>query len=285
MNNEQIITSELLEILFNSISDDINLEKIIKNMFYFLRENTYSNNLIHSALLKFFSEKYDYLLSTHNINFSQIKVLLNEIIINNNEKGEESEQVEQVEEESEEIPEIHIPEEELINLNQQNYNLYPPFNFFNFYLNNPINQNVQLINDPFYNFELPPPQFQPNLFNDTFYNALFLNEINISNIEIDMYNILTGNFYQSYDVSIFKPINIVINENELNELKIIKYKDLKEKEKYTECSICLSEFNEETELRLLKCDHGYHKICIDEWLIKYNNNCPVCRNSQNSKNI
>jgi hypothetical protein len=167
----------------------------------------------------------------------------------------------------------------------QNYNLYQPFDFFNFYLNNPINPNVQLINDPLYNFELPPPQLQPNLFNDTFFNTPFINEINISNIQIDMYNILNGNFYQSYDIFIPKSNNIVINENDLNELKIIKYNDLEEKEKYTECSICLSEFNEETELRLLKCDHGFHKICIDEWLIKYNNNCPVCRNNQNSQNI
>ncbi|KAL2892629.1 RING-H2 finger protein ATL51 [Bienertia sinuspersici] len=49
----------------------------------------------------------------------------------------------------------------------------------------------------------------------------------------------------------------------------------------TECAVCLSEFNEEENLRLMpNCEHAFHIPCIDEWL-KSNSNCPLCRSSMN----
>ncbi|KAL2343823.1 hypothetical protein Fmac_005108 [Flemingia macrophylla] len=45
----------------------------------------------------------------------------------------------------------------------------------------------------------------------------------------------------------------------------------------TECSVCLSEFQEEESLRLLpKCNHAFHLPCIDTWLGSHTN-CPMCR--------
>lgn len=45
----------------------------------------------------------------------------------------------------------------------------------------------------------------------------------------------------------------------------------------TECSVCLSEFEEGERLRLLpKCSHAFHLPCIDMWL-KSHSNCPLCR--------
>ncbi|EPS59990.1 hypothetical protein M569_14815, partial [Genlisea aurea] len=45
----------------------------------------------------------------------------------------------------------------------------------------------------------------------------------------------------------------------------------------TDCSICLNEFRENEDLRLLpKCSHAFHVPCIDEWL-RSQKNCPVCR--------
>lgn len=45
----------------------------------------------------------------------------------------------------------------------------------------------------------------------------------------------------------------------------------------TECSVCLSEFQEEEMLRLLpKCNHAFHVSCIDTWL-RSHTNCPLCR--------
>ncbi|XP_019056071.1 PREDICTED: E3 ubiquitin-protein ligase Os04g0590900 [Nelumbo nucifera] len=44
-----------------------------------------------------------------------------------------------------------------------------------------------------------------------------------------------------------------------------------------DCSVCLSEFQEDESLRLLpKCSHAFHVTCIDTWL-KSHSNCPLCR--------
>ncbi|KAF9674751.1 hypothetical protein SADUNF_Sadunf10G0159500 [Salix dunnii] len=43
------------------------------------------------------------------------------------------------------------------------------------------------------------------------------------------------------------------------------------------CAICLSEFEEGEELRILpECLHSYHVECIDMWLHSHTN-CPMCR--------
>lgn len=45
----------------------------------------------------------------------------------------------------------------------------------------------------------------------------------------------------------------------------------------TDCSVCLSEFEEDESLRLLpKCSHAFHVNCIDMWLLSHKN-CPLCR--------
>ncbi|PQQ11697.1 hypothetical protein Pyn_33441 [Prunus yedoensis var. nudiflora] len=45
-----------------------------------------------------------------------------------------------------------------------------------------------------------------------------------------------------------------------------------------ECVICLEEFREGQECRLLAiCNHSYHKSCIDQWLAVTESNCPLCR--------
>lgn len=45
----------------------------------------------------------------------------------------------------------------------------------------------------------------------------------------------------------------------------------------TDCSVCLSEFEEDESLRLLpKCSHAFHIPCIDAWL-RSHKNCPLCR--------
>ncbi|GAB2260303.1 hypothetical protein Droror1_Dr00011158 [Drosera rotundifolia] len=44
-----------------------------------------------------------------------------------------------------------------------------------------------------------------------------------------------------------------------------------------DCSVCLTEFEEGEDLRLLpKCSHAFHVCCIDTWL-RSHKNCPLCR--------
>lgn len=44
-----------------------------------------------------------------------------------------------------------------------------------------------------------------------------------------------------------------------------------------ECAICLANFEDGERVRLLPCQHLFHKACIDEWLIKIKKFCPSCR--------
>ncbi|KAM1315897.1 hypothetical protein ACFX10_019423 [Malus domestica] len=44
-----------------------------------------------------------------------------------------------------------------------------------------------------------------------------------------------------------------------------------------DCAICLEEFTEGQECRLLDdCKHSFHKLCIDEWLATRKTYCPLC---------
>ncbi|XP_059956501.1 E3 ubiquitin-protein ligase RLIM-like [Mesoplodon densirostris] len=54
------------------------------------------------------------------------------------------------------------------------------------------------------------------------------------------------------------------------------------------CSICLTEYTENSKLRILPCSHEYHIHCIDRWLSE-NSTCPICRrqvvDSNESENL
>ncbi|KAL6989870.1 RING-type E3 ubiquitin transferase [Sarracenia purpurea var. burkii] len=48
---------------------------------------------------------------------------------------------------------------------------------------------------------------------------------------------------------------------------------------FTECAVCLNEFQEQDKLRAIpNCAHAFHVDCIDVWL-QSNINCPLCRTS------
>ena len=42
------------------------------------------------------------------------------------------------------------------------------------------------------------------------------------------------------------------------------------------CSICLEDFERSDKTLTLRCNHQFHKTCIDEWLVK-RSSCPYCR--------
>lgn len=44
------------------------------------------------------------------------------------------------------------------------------------------------------------------------------------------------------------------------------------------CAICLAEFVHGEIVRVLpRCNHMYHKECIDQWLVVRSRSCPICR--------
>mmetsp|Transcript_56715 Transcript_56715/g.159183 ORF Transcript_56715/g.159183 Transcript_56715/m.159183 type:complete len:339 (-) Transcript_56715:45-1061(-) len=42
------------------------------------------------------------------------------------------------------------------------------------------------------------------------------------------------------------------------------------------CSICLACYAMGEQLRVLRCGHYFHRSCVDTWLLKHCNSCPLC---------
>ncbi|KAL9663172.1 hypothetical protein QQ045_028011 [Rhodiola kirilowii] len=65
----------------------------------------------------------------------------------------------------------------------------------------------------------------------------------------------------------------------IDALPVFIYKDIMGPKEPYDCAVCLCEFNEEDNLRLLPmCSHAFHTGCIDTWLLS-SSTCPICRNS------
>ncbi|KAF9913914.1 hypothetical protein BX616_009316 [Lobosporangium transversale] len=43
------------------------------------------------------------------------------------------------------------------------------------------------------------------------------------------------------------------------------------------CAVCIDEFVEGEEIRMLPCHHEFHCECIDPWLIRKSSTCPLCK--------
>ena len=43
-----------------------------------------------------------------------------------------------------------------------------------------------------------------------------------------------------------------------------------------ECSICYAQYTAGDTVRVLQCGHEFHVNCVDEWLTRHRNKCPVC---------
>ncbi|KAF9448794.1 hypothetical protein P691DRAFT_775161 [Macrolepiota fuliginosa MF-IS2] len=43
------------------------------------------------------------------------------------------------------------------------------------------------------------------------------------------------------------------------------------------CLICLDDYEEQDEIRVMGCRHAFHRGCVDKWLQTGKNNCPACR--------
>jgi hypothetical protein len=99
--------------------------------------------------------------------------------------------------------------------------------------------------------------------------------LNIDSSENQMFeNFLNQTLDESIDLSTNKC-------NKALEIDSIKYKNLDNKEKYEKsCSICITEYDDDSDVSVLKCNHLFHNSCIIEWSM-YKTTCPVCRNDLN----
>ncbi|KAF3436472.1 hypothetical protein FNV43_RR23564 [Rhamnella rubrinervis] len=63
----------------------------------------------------------------------------------------------------------------------------------------------------------------------------------------------------------------------LNTLPVFIYSNTTSHDTLLECSVCLSEFENEERGRVLpKCNHSFHVECIDAWF-QFHSSCPLCR--------
>lgn len=72
-----------------------------------------------------------------------------------------------------------------------------------------------------------------------------------------------------------------LDDAQIKSIAVFKYKkgDAFFSTAVTDCSVCLSEFQDDESVRLLPmCNHVFHLPCIDTWL-KSNSSCPLCRSS------
>ena len=44
-----------------------------------------------------------------------------------------------------------------------------------------------------------------------------------------------------------------------------------------DCSVCLTQYEPESEINCLSCGHLFHKVCLEKWLNYSNVTCPLCR--------
>lgn len=120
-------------------------------------------------------------------------------------------------------------------------------------LNNAINLNAENSNFVF--------SFLPNN------NNLINNTDIVNQILSNMTNIVNNTNNTQEDV------NITMDKDDIDNLKIVKYSS----DKNTSCSICLMDIKKDDDIFKIKCDHFFHKDCLEKWLRDYNYLCPICR--------
>jgi peptide methionine sulfoxide reductase MsrA len=96
-----------------------------------------------------------------------------------------------------------------------------------------------------------------------------LNEFNFShdNNNNNNNNEIENNLYEN--------IITTLTDDEFKKLEQINY-NISNIDK-NNCNICLELFNNHEKIIKLKCTHYYHIKCIEKWLKKHNNKCPMCR--------
>jgi hypothetical protein len=108
--------------------------------------------------------------------------------------------------------------------------------------------------------------FLSNIFNN---QNNITNITNISNLFQNIMNNNINNNINNIDIDTNKyPIetynNLIINIKQKNS---------------DNCIICQDLFDINTNVKILDCEHCFHPECIDKWLKKCSNLCPICRNN------
>ncbi|KAF8119023.1 hypothetical protein N665_0001s0079 [Sinapis alba] len=82
---------------------------------------------------------------------------------------------------------------------------------------------------------------------------------------------------ETFDFRICQPESFL--EEFRNKTPTLKFESLCrcKKQADNECSVCLSNFEEDSDVNKLKCGHLFHKTCLEKWIDYWNITCPLCR--------
>ena len=62
-----------------------------------------------------------------------------------------------------------------------------------------------------------------------------------------------------------------------NAVKNLSKRTYKGNEQYDTCVICTDEFADNAFVTELSCEHVFHPLCIEKWLLDYSSVCPMCK--------
>ncbi|KAK1425851.1 hypothetical protein QVD17_21212 [Tagetes erecta] len=86
-----------------------------------------------------------------------------------------------------------------------------------------------------------------------------------------------GDAYQRQLQQLFTLHDCGLDQALIDALPVFSYKELMGLKEPFDCAVCLCEFTQKDNLRLLPlCSHAFHMHCIDTWLLS-NSTCPLCR--------
>lgn len=77
-----------------------------------------------------------------------------------------------------------------------------------------------------------------------------------------------------------------MERDRINQIEVFKYKKKKDviKGEEEQCPICITEFENDEDVRRLPCKHLFHPTCVDTWLVQ-NSHCPCCKLDLNNADI
>lgn len=291
--DNDIISYDIVESVFLTLQyeNKENIREIIKGVINFLKENNLTEGQIRRTLKRFFLLRKDYIFVEFGIRYANIGEIVEELI---------TPVVQQNESDSNGSESTEHSESNENQQTQQPLNTHFS-NLFNIQYMDQEPFNHQLYNQNLFNTNIFGQTTQINTLNqstiDVVNSLLGGHQQNIEYIQQPIYmhfpiNQLAGDFglaLNMFNIILQNPpinaphmedVKNVINSEELSKLPIKTLAEV-DNEKHKACPICLEDYNKESQLRILKCEHSFHPDCIDKWLTDCDYKCPVCRDDTN----
>lgn len=180
--------------------------------------------------------------------------------------------------------------ENMIDINHHIYNFYNHYNINNItlqhiesisiYENLNVSQLFQSMLQTISRFQLN----ENNDFNSDFLNNIFNNTTTILEENDQEYTNNSSTIYRNGNLNLWfstgysyvpqqEDIPVTLNEEDYENLNIKNYTCSEN----NNCSICLCDMEKDDEYYEIKCNHYFHKDCLDTWITDYSYICPVCR--------